>query len=144
MSAAVDANVLLYASDSDSPHHAAAQAWLSRAASGPDLVHLLWPVVAAYLRISTHPRIFARPLAPADARANVAALLARPHVRTAGEGRGFWDHLERAIDEVSARGNLVPDAHLVALMRQHGITTIWTADRDLRRFDGITARNPFV
>jgi predicted nucleic acid-binding protein len=41
------------------------------------------------------------------------------------------------------RGNLVPDAHLVALMQQQGVATIWTADRDFRKFDGITVLDPF-
>lgn len=28
-------------------------------------------------------------------------------------------------------------AHIAALMRQHGVSTIYTRDRDFRRFDGI-------
>jgi len=50
----------------------------------------------------------------------------------------------RIADDVSPRGNLVPDAHLVALMHQHGISTVWSHDRDLRKFGGITVRDPFV
>jgi uncharacterized protein len=45
---------------------------------------------------------------------------------------------------VSPRGNLVPDTHLVALMHQHGVATIWSHDRDLRRFSAITVRDPFA
>jgi predicted nucleic acid-binding protein len=41
------------------------------------------------------------------------------------------------------RGNDVPDAHIAALMRQHGVRLIYTRDRDFRRFDGIDARDPF-
>ena len=37
----------------------------------------------------------------------------------------------------------VPDAHLVALMREHGVVTMWSNDRDFRKFDGITVKNPF-
>lgn len=51
---------------------------------------------------------------------------------------------QRTAGEQVVRGNLVPDAHLAALMRQHGVATIWSADRDFRRFDGITARDPFA
>jgi hypothetical protein len=28
-------------------------------------------------------------------------------------------------------------------MRQHGVSTIYTRDRDFRRFDGIRAEDPF-
>jgi len=34
------------------------------------------------------------------------------------------------------------DGHLAALMRQRGVGTIYTRDRDFRRFDGIAAENP--
>ena len=37
----------------------------------------------------------------------------------------------------------VTDGHLVSLMRQHGVGTIYTRDRDFRRFDGIRAEDPF-
>lgn len=143
MSATVDANVLLYASDVTSPHHERALSTLQAFAAGPDLLYLFWPVVMAYLRIGTHPSIFDHPLDPEVARRNVAALLDRPHVRSAGEQDGFWGVFEQVVEGDVVRGNLVPDAHLVALMRQHDVSTIWTADRDFRRFGGITALNPF-
>jgi uncharacterized protein len=144
LSATFDANLLLYASDEASPRHAAAREMLARFAAGPSLVYLFWPVVLAYLRIATHPSVFEQPLDPEAARANVASLLDRPHVRAPGEQPGFWPLLDRTLGEGTVRGNLVSDAHLVALMRQHGVTVIWTTDRDFRRFDGIRARDPFA
>ncbi|MEQ3548852.1 TA system VapC family ribonuclease toxin [Pseudonocardia nematodicida] len=142
MSVTVDANVLVYASDADAPKHEANRALLERLAAGPDLVHVFWPVAMAYLRIVTHPRIFERPLDPAVARANLDALVSRPHVRTPGEGDGFWGAFRDTTAGDVIRGNLVPDAHIAALMREHGVATIWTSDRDFRRFPGITVRDP--
>lgn len=144
MSVTVDANVLVYASDTASPRHDAARGLLERLAEGPALVHLFWPVVMAYLRIATHPSIFERPLTPEAARANVAGLLRRAHVRTPGEGDGFWRVFEDTVGDDVIRGNLVTDAHVVALMRQHGVGTIWTADRDFRRFPDIAVRDPYA
>lgn len=144
MSQTIDANILVYAANTASPHHGRAREWLGEVAAGPRLMTLLWPVVSAFVRISTHPTIFDEPLDLVTARRAVEDLLSRPHVRTVSEGPDFWRHLDDALSEVSARGNLVPDTHLVALMRQHGIDTIWTADRDFRRFDGLTVRNPFT
>lgn len=141
---AVDANILVYASDASSPRRNPALALLSRFAEGPELLYLFWPVVMAYLRIATHSGIFEQPLTPHAARSNIAALLRRPHVRTAGELDGFWDVFQRTCTGDVVRGNLVSDAHLVTLMRQHSVGTIWTADRDFRRFEGITARDPFA
>lgn len=143
MSKALDANVLLYASDADSPLHAPALHVLEGLAEGPELVYLFWPVAMAYLRIATHPSIFRAPLSRAQAEANLGQLIERPHVRSPGERDGFWTAYRSAAQPAAARGNLVPDAHLVALMHQHGLSTILSRDRDFRRFDGIRVVDPF-
>ena len=144
MTFAVDANVLLYASDEESAHHARAVEILDQIALGPELVYLFWPSVMAYLRIATHPAVFSRPLSHADARANVEALFELPHVRTAGEEDTFWRRFTAVADDVAPTGNLVPDAHLVTLMLENGVRTIWTRDRDYRKFSGIRVHDPFV
>lgn len=144
MSQTVDVNVLVYASNADAPEQARAAELLAHLGGGPSLVVLFWPTLLGYLRLVTHPSVFPKPLKLAAAMANVDRLLARPHVRAVGELDGFWSTYRRVTDPVKARGNLVPDAHLVALMHQHGVSMIWSRDRDLRRFDGITARDPFA
>lgn len=141
MSLTVDANILVYASNTDDPAFRSARALVERLAEGPDLVYLFWPTVMGYLRIVTHPGILAKPLTFAEASGNVGALLARPHVPTAGEEEGFWT-LFLATAGTQLRGNDVPDAHLVALMRQHGVRTIFTRDKDFRKYEGIQARDP--
>ena len=144
MSFAIDTNLLLYASDESSPYHQKARDLLDDIASGPDLVYIFWPVTMGYLRIATHPRIFQHPLTSEQAVANVTRLLDRPHVRTPGEGERFWTTLLTVTSETHVSGNLVPDAHLVALMREHGVSRIWTRDRDFRKFDGIDVVDPLT
>ena len=144
MSAAIDVNPLLYASDSSSPFHAAALAFVERVAAGPELVYVFWPTAMAYLRIATHPSIFAQPLSSREALANLGALLGLPHVRSPGEDTGFWPAFRSIADEIAPRGNLVPDTHLVALMRANGVDGIWTRDRDYLKFDGIRMLDPFA
>jgi toxin-antitoxin system PIN domain toxin len=143
LSATVDANILVYATNTSDPMSAGAAALVRRLATGPELVYVFWPTLLGYLRIVTHPAILPAPLAPRDAMRNVEALLDRPHVRAPGEADGFW-RLYRAAAGERARGNDVPNAHLAALMRQHGVRVIYTRDRGFRRFDGIDARDPFA
>jgi uncharacterized protein len=143
LSATLDTNMLVYASNADDPAHEAARRLLERLAAGPDLLYLFWPALLGYIRVVTHPGIMPRPLAPADALGNVSALLALPHVRSPGEAEGFWD-VFRATAGERVRGNEVPDAHIAALMRQHGVRVIYTRDRGFRRFDGVQAQDPFA
>ena len=143
MGTTIDANVLIYATNTSDPAQVAAAELVGRLAAGPELVTLFWPVLMAYLRISTHRAILPQPLSAVSAEANLAGLIGRPNVRVCGEADGFWTTYA---DETGPRpaGNDVPDAHLVALMRQHGVGTIYTRDRGFRRFDGIRVVDPFA
>ncbi len=143
MSTTIDANVLVYASNRDDPRHEAAKRLIERLAAGPDLLYLFWPVALAYVRIATRRDIFDDPPSLAKVCADIAGLLERPNVRAPSEGAGFWTRFQAIASEAGARGNLVTDAHIATLMRQHGVSTIWTHDRDFRRFEGITVRDPF-
>ena len=142
MSATLDTNLLLFASDEASPFHERARGFLDELASGPSIVYVFWPVVMAYVRIATHASIFRSPLSPVLAMANVESLLARGHVQSPGEQDRFWPVFRDTAESASVRGNLVPDAHLVALMRQNDVSTIYSHDRDFRRFDGIEVIDP--
>ena len=42
--------------------------------------------------------------------------------------------------ESGARGNLIMDAQIVAVQREHGAGTIVTEDHDFRRFTGISVQ----
>lgn len=143
MSYTVDANVLLYASDESSPVHQRARAAVQQLAQGPEIAYLFWPTVMAYLRIATHPAVFAHPMSIVEAVGNVEQLLARPHVRTTGETEAFWRSFRDVAGDALPSGNLVPDAHLVTLMLDNDVRTIWTRDRDFRRFPRIEVRDPF-
>lgn len=142
MSAAIDVNLLLYASDADSPFHARAKQFLAESVARRDLIYLAWTTVMSYLRIATHPAIFAKPLSPVEAMGNIDALVALPQVKLLAEDAGFWAIYRETADAVHARGNIVPDTHLAALLRQHGVRRLYTTDRDFRRFDFLEATDP--
>lgn len=107
-------------------------------------MYLAWHTVMAYLRISTHPGIFANPLTPERAAANVGALIDLPHTRLLSEEDGFWEVYREVTRGLTVRGKLVADAHLVAVLRQHGVSRIYTNDADFLRFRFLDVRNPFV
>ena len=95
VTATVDANVLLYASDQASPFHTQSLELVGRLARGPEIVYVFWPTIMAYLRIATHPAVFRRPLSIEEAVNNVEDLVRRPHVQCVGEGDRFWQRRSR-------------------------------------------------
>jgi len=144
VSFAIDANILLYASNSASPHHRSARGFLGEIAEGREILYLAWPTAMSYLRIATHPSVFATPLTHAEALANLRSLIGRPNVRLVTEKPDFLDLYAEVTGRVPVRGNLVPDAHLATLLLQNGIRTLYTNDVDFRRFDFLDPRNPLA
>jgi toxin-antitoxin system PIN domain toxin len=140
----LDVNPLLYAIDDRSPFQEAALHAIEDLEARAEITYLFWPVAAAFVRIATNPRIYQRPLSLVSALENVQELMSRPHMRSGTEGPGFIDRLSAACTESRATGTLVSDAHIVALMRQHGVRRILTHDRDFRKFDGVRIVDPFV
>lgn len=143
MSYSLDVNVLLYASDRSSDRHVRARRFVETCAAGPEILCLTWPTMMSYLRIATHPRIFSAPLSPDEAFGNISALTALPHVRAVSETDGFLDAYKHVAGEMPVRGNLVPDAHVAAILLQHGVRTLYTNDRDFRKFQSLDVRDPF-
>lgn len=142
MSFAFDVNILLYASDTGSPHFDRATSFIESCIAQKEVFAVAWPTVMSYLRIATHPAVFDHPLSPDEAMANVEALLSLPHARFLSEDEGFWDVYRAITKEVPTRGNLVPDAHLAALLRFHGIKILYTHDRDFLKFPFLDVRDP--
>jgi toxin-antitoxin system PIN domain toxin len=138
-----DVNVLLYASDRSSERHETARRFLESCAANPEVLCLTWPTLMAYLRMATHPRIFAEPLSPDEAFGNITALLALTQVRAVSELDGFVDAYKHVTGGAAVRGNLVPDAHVAAILFQHGVRTLYSNDRDFRKFESLEIRNPF-
>lgn len=142
MSYSVDTNILLYASDESSPQHAIARRFLEAREEDPDLFCLAWVTLLGYQRIATHPGIFSKPLSPQVAWQNVKNLLALPRVRIVGEGETFLEDYEALEKDLVIRGNLVPDAHLATILREHGVGLIYTNDSDFRKFPFLKVKNP--
>ena len=137
----VDANLLLYAYDAESPHHAPAHQWLAAELSSGRPVRLALLTLLAFVRIATDRRVFARPLSPGDACALIESWLDQPNVQLLEPGSRTWRLLGGICEEGQARGAMVMDAHLAALALEHG-ACIATTDRDFTRFRGVEILNP--
>ena len=144
MSFAFDVNILLYASDSSSPYFERARSFIESCITQKEVFAVAWPTVMSYLRIATHPAVFDQPLSPDEAMANIETLLSLAYARFLSEDEGFWGAYRAITSEVPTRGNLVPDAHVAALLRSHGVKTLYTHDRDFLKFPFLDLRDPLA
>ena len=138
-----DANLLLYAYDSDSPFHRAAARWWRTLLSGENPVGLCPVVLFGFFRLATHAKVFARPLTVAEAAQRIRSWLAQPNVRLLYPGPKHLESVCALLEAAGTAGNLVSDAQIAALAIEYG-ATIHTADTDFARFQGITWKNPLT
>lgn len=137
----VDANIPLYAEDSLSEHHEVIRTWWDAQLSGSEPVALCWPVLTAFLRIGTNPRILRRPLTLRESSARVQSWLDQPCVRVIQPTDDHWEIFQRLLHEGRAAANLASDAHLAALAVEHNCT-LCSTDADFARFKSVKWFNP--
>jgi len=138
-----DLNVLVYAHRRDSARHDEYRAWLEAAIVGPAPYGLSDLVLAGFIRVVTHPRVFRDPTPLADALSFVRAIRDRPgHVPVVPDAR-HWSIFLDLCAQARVRGNLVPDAYFAALAIESGAEWI-TTDGDFARFPGPKTRHPLA
>lgn len=141
---AVDSNLLVYAHREDSEWHTPAYDRLRQLAEAPAPWAIPWPCIHEFLAIVTHPRIYAPPTPLAAALDQVEAWLESPSLVLLSEMGGYWSDAREMLLSANVAGPQVHDARIAALCVHHGITELWTADRDFGRFPRLAARNPLV
>jgi toxin-antitoxin system PIN domain toxin len=129
----LDVNLLLYALDSRSAHHANARNFLDRVLNTDETVGLPWPVILGFLSVVTNARVFPQALTSEQAVAVLDAWLARPNVVALEPGPEHWTIMRDLVHESGAAGSLVGDAHLAALAIERG-AELCSADADFGRY----------
>jgi toxin-antitoxin system PIN domain toxin len=132
----VDANVLLYAVNTDAAHHERSRHWLDDALSGADTVAFAWIALLAFVRLSTKPELFPSPLGVEGAMDRVDAWLGAAPAVVIDPTVDHPRILRELLRPLGTGGNLVNDAHLAALSIEHrcGIVSF---DNDFDRFPGV-------
>jgi len=141
---AVDSNVLPDAHREDSPWHDTAYARMVELAEGRAPWAIPWPCIHEFLAIVTHPRIYNPPTPLENAIDQVEAWLESPTLVVLSESADYWLLLRATLLSGRVSGPQVHDARIVTICQQHGVSELWSADRDFGRFSGLTVRNPLV
>jgi toxin-antitoxin system PIN domain toxin len=138
----VDVNILVFAHRPEAPSHEHYRAWLDEARTAHEPLGLADPVLAGFLRVVTHPRVFREPTPLSIALAFLDALLGSPAAMRIAPGDRHWSIFTDLCRRVEATGNVVPDAYLAALAIESGATWV-TADRGFGRFRELRWQHPF-
>jgi len=139
----LDLNLLLYATNRDSPRHADAKRWLETIVSGEETVAIPWVVVLGFLRIATSPLIFSLPISLEEALDVVDGWMAQEAVIVLSPGDEHWLILKGLLEDAGTAGNLTTDAHLAALALEHG-AELSSTDGDFARFPRLRWLNPLA
>jgi len=136
-----DVNVLVYAHREDTEHHLACRSWLEATINGEERYGVSELVLSGFVRITTHPKVFASPSPLMVALEFAEQVREQPSAMLIEPGERHWSIVRRLCVEAKAKGNLVPDAYFAALAIEGGCEWI-TTDRDYSRFPGLRWRSP--
>ena len=137
----VDANVLLYAVNTDAAHHEASRRWLDGALSGEATVAFSWIALLAFVRLATKAGLFPQPLTVDEALDRVDAWLGAPPAVVIEPSIDHARIVRDLLRQVGVGGNLVNDAHLAALALEHRCELV-SYDNDFGRFAGVAWETP--
>lgn len=141
---AVDSTILIHAHRADSPFHAAAAPRLIELASAGEPWAIPWPSVHEYLTVVTSRRIFIKPSHAEMALAFIQALMDSPTLTLIGETHLHWSELQTLVVGSGVAGARIHEARIAAICLEHGVSELWSADRDYGRFPALMVTNPLV
>ena len=141
---AVDTNLLVYSHRSDSPFHEVAKELIAALRHSPAAWAIPWPCIHEFVAMVTHPKVFKTPTPLATSLACVDAWLAGGNLHLIGESDGYLEKLRSLALAARLRGPRIHDARIAALCLHHGVSELWSADRDFSAFPQIKVRNPLV
>jgi toxin-antitoxin system PIN domain toxin len=140
----IDANLLLYAVNTDTPDHAKTKLWLEETLAGlRGPVGLTWFTLVAFVRIGTNPRALTNPFSLDEALEQITEWLALPCVQVIGPGIDHLRHFDAACRTASAKANLITDAHLAASAIELDCD-LASCDTDFGKFPGLRWINPLT
>jgi uncharacterized protein len=141
----IDTNLLVYATFADAPEHARVRSWLEERLREPDAtVALCWPVVYAFVRLVTSPRVSGpHAVSVRQGWAAAAVYLEQAAVRVVSTGAKHVAIAAELAATPGLRSEDVPDVEIAALAIEHGLV-LATHDHGFRRFTGLRVLDPLL
>lgn len=139
---AVDTNILVYSYRDELPEHEAAWTCMRSLSESHATWAIPWPCIHEFLGVVTNPKIFRPPSPMEHAIAQIDAWLESPSLTLIGETTAHWLYLRQILTAANIVGPKIHDARIAAICRQHGVSTLFSVDRDFSRFPELRTVNP--
>jgi uncharacterized protein len=138
-----DTNLLIYAADDDFSCQRRMRRLLEEWGVSAEPWYTTWSILYEFLRVTTHRSVFRHPLTFAEAWSFIESLRSSPSFGILQESQHHAEvvrDLTREYPRMS--GSRMHDLHIAALMREHGVVEIRTADTDFHEFKFLRVVNP--
>ncbi len=141
---AVDTNILVYAHRGESPFHNHAAQAIKALAEAPLHWAIPWPCVHEFIAVVTNGKFIANASDMRQVFAQLYAWQESGHLIFLGEGLHHLETLSELAIINKLRAGQIHDARIAAICLQHGVSELWTADRDFSRFPKLKTKNPLL
>lgn len=141
---AVDTNLLIYGYRKDNPFHEKSNRLIDELRHQAAPWAIPWPCIHEAIAVMTNPKAFKEPTPLSDAFAFADVLLASPGLHMLAEGPGYYEKLRSLSSVARIKGGRIHDARIAALCLHHGVSELWSADRDFSLFPRLKVRNPLA
>ncbi len=141
---AVDTNLLVHAHQREAQFHHKALVAMRELAEGPRPWGICLHSLIEFCGVVTLPRFWRLPSSPEQALDQISAWRESPSLRILADDVALLDVFAGLVKKGNVRGGMVHDARIAAACITHGVSEIWTIDRDFSRFPELRSRNPLA
>lgn len=141
---ALDTNILVYANRPEAAQHEQAHRAVTALLNSQSRVALPWTCIHEALNVLIHPRIYDPPYLADNVITDLETLINHPRVSMLSEAGAHLTILRSLTKNPLVVGPKVHDARIAAICIGHGVSELWTADRDFSLFPALKTRNPLI
>lgn len=141
---AIDTNILVYSHRNNAPQFEMATSAIENLSRSGEAWAIPWPCVAEFIAIVSGPAFGPNATPLLIAIETIKTWLAHPNCTAISETDDSFDILAELAIRAKLKGSAIHDARIAAICISHGVSELWTADRDFQKFPDIRTRNPLV
>jgi toxin-antitoxin system PIN domain toxin len=139
---ALDTNLLVYAHRPEAPLHEKAFQCVQGLAASRQRWSVPIHCLVEFAAVVSNPRIWRQPSSIDQIERQIAAWRASPGLFLLADNETVWETCTRLARQGELQAGRWYDARVAATCLAHGVSVLWTVDRDFSRFAELETHNP--